>query len=190
MHVSRGTKALEMSVAVEDSLPAQPANGSSVYRPLGGDGWTAPHALYSTLSQLASDASGDDSDITLNLDTRFMNIVFLMEQLLVGFSSAREGEMQVIGDRPTGALHRVRMFGLQIHLGTVGGNRGLLSWNPPLIVDAESVFSQTENTGVGPTHNLLCLIYCFQKRALEKIPLNSLLASIPSVQFANVNVGT
>ncbi len=174
-----------MAVSVEDSLPAQPTIGSSVYRPLGGDGWSAPQALYSTLQQLTGDAGGGNNTITLNLDTRWMNIVVLVEQLLTGFSSAREGELQVVADRPVGARHRVRMQGLQIFVDTIS-DQGLLSWNPPLLVDAETVISITQNI-TGDIHNAQCIIYCFQKRALEEVPLNILLASLPSVQFANVN---
>jgi len=172
-----------VSVTVEDSLPTQPTIGSSVYRPLGGDGWTAPHALYSTLQQLTGDGGGGTSTVTLNLDTRFMNIVALVQQLLTGFASSREGELQVVSDRPTGARHRVRAQGAQVHI-TVLADQGLLSWNPPLLVDAEAIVSLTQNTD-GDIHNVQNIIYCFQKRALEEVPLNVLLASLPSVQFVN-----
>lgn len=174
-----------MAVTVTDSLPTQPTAGSSVYRPLGGDGWTAPHAQYSVLQQLAGDASGTTNSIALNLDLRFMNIVSLMEILYTGATAAIEGEMHVLSDRPTGARHRVRMFGTTLFLATLN-DQGLLSWNPPLLLDADSVTSVIENVD-STVHNLLTTVYCFQKRALHQVPLNVLLASLPSVQFTNVN---
>jgi len=176
-----------MAVAVSDTLPAQPANGSSVYRPLGGDGWTAPHAEYSVLTQLTGDATAGASIASLVLDTRFMNIVAVMELLLTGAASVRECELEVISDRPTGARHRVRAQGAMVFISTLGADN-LFSWNPPLVVDAEELSWTCLNVDTAVS-NCRCRIYCFQKRALEEVPLNVLLASLPSVQFVNSTVG-
>lgn len=174
-----------MAVTSESTLPAQPVAGTSVYRPLGGNGWTAPHAMYSVLSQLSGDVSGGTSAITLNLDARFMNIVSLIQYLYTGSTSTREVELQIVSDRPTGARHRVRANGTMLFLDALN-DQGLISWNPPLLVDAEAIIGTMQNVD-GTVANLQPIIYCFQKRALEEVPLNVLLASLPSTQWLNVN---
>lgn len=174
-----------MSVAAEVTLPAQPAAGTSVYRPLGGDGWTAPHAMYSVLSQLTADAGGGTNTQTINTDVRFMNIVSLVQFLYTGSTSTREVELQVVSDRPIGARHRVRANGTLLFLDALN-DQGLLSWNPPLLVDAEAILGTMQNVD-GTVANLQVLIYCFQRRALEEVPLNILLAALPSAQYLNVN---
>ncbi len=187
MHVPRRPKTV-VAVAQTDSLPDQPAIGASVYRPLGGDGWTAPHAQYSVLQQITGDMSGGTSTLILDLDTRWMNIVYLLETLYTGSTTTVDSAMYVISEYPPNARHRARVFGEMLFLSTLN-DQGLLTWNPPLIVDAESVASELEN-GNNAIHNFNSWIYCFQKRALEKVPLNVLLAALPSTQFANVNTGS
>jgi len=121
------------------------------------------------------------------MDTRWVNIVSLMELHLTGASTVREGILHVIGDRPTGARHRVRAFGQMLFLSTLG-NQQLLAWQPPLLLDAEEIIFQNPNVDTAIA-NCSTNIYCFQKRVLEKVPLNIILASLPSVQYLNVNTG-
>jgi len=176
-----------LTVSVSDALPGQPTVGSSVYRPLGGDGFTAPLAQYSVLQQLTGDATGARSNVTLGLDDRWMSIVSLLEIHLTGGGSVREGIMEVRADRPSSGVHRARGFGQMIFLSTLS-SEGLLSWNPPIVLDALSIFYTTVNVDTA-IMNCRAQIYCFQKRALEEVPLNVILASLPSTQYINSNTG-
>ncbi len=176
-----------MAVSVIDTLPAQPTAGTSTYRPLGGDGWSAPHAMYMVLQQLTGDATGGNSTTSLFLDDRFMNVVSLIEIHVTGAGSVREAELQLRSARPSASLFRVRAFGQMLFLSSIG-NQQLMTWNPPLLPGAESVVTVTINVDTAVV-NIRAIVYCFQKRALEKVPLNILLAALPSTQFVNVNVG-
>jgi len=174
-----------VTIAVTSTLPAQPTTGTAVYRPLGGNGWTSPHALYTVNSQSAGDASGGGNQNSVVLDTRFANIVNIAQALFTGDTTTVDGELAIIGDQPTGALHRVNCFGTLLFLSTLS-DFGLLTWSPPPVIGAQSVFGQLENV-LGTIFHLSATIYCFQKRVFEEVPLNVILASLPSTQYINVN---
>lgn len=173
-----------MSVSVTVALPTQPAAGSSVYQPLGGNGYTAPNSYYSVLTQLAGDASGGTNTITVTLDPRFECIVSLVQSFQTGGAAAVEHETQLLQQLPTAAPHRARASGTGQFEGALS-DTSVFSWSPPLIIDPLSVIARTENVD-GDTHNALIWIYNFNKRASEVTPLNILLAALPSIEGQNV----
>lgn len=175
-----------MAVTADVTLPAQPTTGLTTYRPLGGDGWTAPHAMYMVLMQLAGAAGGGVNQQTMVLDDRWMNIVSFVEMQFSGDTTTTVAEFQLLVDRPTGAQFRARAFGTALFLDPAGFDEGLMTWNPPLLPDAEQILSIIQNIDA-TTHSFRAVIYCFQKRALEEVPLNVILAALPSAQYLNVN---
>lgn len=174
-----------MSVTDTVVLPAQPTNGSTVYRPLGGDGWTAPHAVYSVLTQVSGDASAGINQAIIETDKRFQSIVVNVEVLFTGDTTTVEGLIEVIADQPVGTQHRVTMMGTMLFLSTLN-DFGLLSWSPPVVLGLDFVLSEIQNIN-NTINNTKAMIYVFQKRVFEKVPLNTILASLPSTQWANVN---
>ncbi len=173
-----------MAVSVSNTLPAQPTNGSAVYVPLGGNGFTAPLSYYSVLSQLTGDASGGASTITIQLDSRFEAIVTLAQSFQTGGAAAVQHEAQLLQRQPTSAKHRARASGTGQFEGNVS-SVSLFSWSPPLVIDPESIILKCDNVD-GDIHNALVWVFNYNKRASEKTPLNGLLASIPSIEGQNV----
>jgi len=177
-----------VTVTATVTLPAQPTTGNTTYKVLGGNGWSAPHAVYYSLIQLAGDAGGGTNQTTIVFDQRFMNIVSFCEMQLsgAGVVASTECEFQLITGVPPGAQFRARAFGNALFLTATGFDENLMTWNPPLLVDVEQILSTVENVD-SSTQSFRAVIYCFQKRALEVVPLNIILAALPSVQYLNVN---
>lgn len=65
-------------MAVDSSfvLPNQPATGRLTLSPLGGDGYTAPHAMYTVTNWLTTgDATGGAQTMNVTMDDRFCGMV-------------------------------------------------------------------------------------------------------------------
>lgn len=173
-----------MSVSDTVVLPAQPAEGSSVYLPLGGgDGWTAPLSAYSVLHSLTMDASGGVASIATTFDARFENILVSLAGLTTGVAGAQDFQEFLIQDQPPAAGHRARAFGEGIQTGI--SDECIFNWAPPLILFQNRCVTTAPNTDNGILHQF-AWIFCFNIRVFEKVPLNIILGSIPSIQGQNV----
>lgn len=64
-----------MSISVTQVLPNSPTLGVLTYIPLGGDGFTSPHAAWEVNTQLVGDASGGQLSISIEMDDRFVSLV-------------------------------------------------------------------------------------------------------------------
>lgn len=164
-----------MAVSSSVTLPAQPTAGESVYRPLGGDGWAAPHSLVTCHVSLAGDASGGNSDIQITPDQRFGSIFALLNTNTEGASAAIEciwelGDNSIQDPAAIGFVNAAPVDSLN------GANH--CSWDPPPLWNPKRVVNTIPNTN-GDTHHLRVWIYQFNIRAAEVVPMFQLLANLP-----------
>lgn len=176
-----------MAVSLDFTFPDQPAgNGSSVYRPLAGNGFTSPHSLFTANGQLAMDVSGTTAIVTINFDVRFSSICVLAQGLITGLTGAKEYECELVTDQPAGGKHRARAFGTGITTDTLTDDC-FFSWSPPLIMFGESISMKVVNTDSGVL-NFLVWVYNYAIDAPHRVPLSVLLASVPSIEGQNVSL--
>jgi len=72
-----------LSVTSSFTLPAQPATGSAIQVPLGGDGFSAPHSAVVLRSiTLAHDVSGGSAVMEVILDDRFCSLVSYQQMFI------------------------------------------------------------------------------------------------------------
>ncbi len=164
-----------MAVAVETTLPEQPAIGINAYQPLGGDGWSSPHSVAEFSMSSAGSASGGNNVITLNFDPRFTSVVSYVRLSNSSASTALEMNLTMF---PTGRSQpQVQAFANAvpvIGLSTIN----LFTWCPPPLPHMGRLVATTTNTN-GDTLSMMGYIYQFQVNVLQYIPLNVILAALP-----------
>ncbi len=164
-----------MSVAETITLPAQPATGDILYAPLGGDGWSAPMGMYMMNNvTLAGDVSGGTTSLTVEMDIQFESLIQMISLQIIGIAADQTYRMSIIRRRG-GTIFNA---GTAFFPGVSGDTSGYRTWNPSAILDAESLLARITNND-GDSLRINGLIYVFQKRASERVPLNILLASLP-----------
>lgn len=162
-----------MGIGQEFTLPNQPAAGSAVYLPLGGNGFLAPHSAYSIDMQITGDASGGGIAFRIDRDERFEHLIQSM-MLQVDGSAAIQYKFEVF-------RHADSIF---INAGTSSATTAANAdgayqlWTPPAMIDPS--FWRLKVTNVdGVQVKFKCLIYNFNIEASKKIPLNLLLQNVP-----------
>jgi len=159
-----------VGVATDVNLTDQPASGDIKLVPLGGNGWTSPQSLYLFSVTSVGDGSGGGHVIQVFRDERFENICSFMQVQLIApativrFDVSREGSGR--------ATHN----GLAVE--DEGQTTSVLLWAPPLIIDAEKWALTLINTNTESV-TFKGLVYNFNIRASEVVPLNVLVASMP-----------
>jgi len=159
-----------MAIDLQVNLTDQPPSGSNKWVPLGGDGWTSPQSLYFFNINSTGDATGGNHVIQVFRDERFENIAsFLLVQAIAAATIVRMDVSREGTGRAT-------------HIGTTvvdeAGTTGVLSWSPPLIIDAEKWALTLVNTDT-EVIAFKGLVYNFNIRASERVPLSVLVASLP-----------
>lgn len=159
-----------MTVTTSVTLPAQPAAGSVSFLPLGGNGWLAPQSMFMVDIQLTGDVSGGVSQLDIFRDERFeMLIDFMMVQsdaaavIEYRFDIFRQVQNRVMNcgstvEDPVDA-QSVRIF------------------SPPAVIDPDSLRVSVANVD-GDVTKFKAMIYNFNIRASERVPLDILLASV------------
>ncbi len=105
-----------MAVTETITLPAQPAAGSSVYVPLGGDGLTAPHSAYSIRSMAAvMDVSGGLAQVKVVLDDRFCSLVSFVTAHIENESTSQVVRFQISGSSTPSIIDNVTLLGFVAH---------------------------------------------------------------------------
>lgn len=166
-----------MSVAATLQVPEQPAAGGLEYLPLGGDGFSAPQSAYAVNVQLASDASGGTSTITINFDPQFLGLVSYVETVVTG-ASADVPSRRTIGLSTFESMHDAE----DAEEGE--GTTVVRLWRPPGAMATQvggfvpNIVGRIPNTNT-ETHFLTARIYNFNKRAREFTPLYLLLQNLP-----------
>jgi len=165
------------------TLPNQPAAGNATWFPLGGDGWISPKAALSVEQQLTMDASGGIASCACFMDPRFESIVVQAQAVVTGVAANAEFQMFLIQNQPATG-NRVRAFGTGLRMATID-NDCLFSWAPPLVGDQNRIVVQADNVNGGVLEFQLW-IFLFNIRVFEKVPLSTILSSIPSITGQNV----
>lgn len=160
-------------------MPAQPVTGLVDYIPLGGNGFTAPHAAYSFQVTLAGDASGGSNAITLEMDPQFLSLISYL-QCTVSGAAADVANRLDIGATTFDVIYNTDAVGYD----SVTAIASKL-WKPPGAMVTQQnvnyvpfVKSHVPNTD-GDTHFFIGRIYLFDKRARETTPLSILLQNLP-----------
>lgn len=167
-----------MSVAEVVSLPDQPALGSNIQTPLGGDGWSAPSSVYEVAISLAGDAGGGTNRITVNFDPRYAGVVTYVQMRNSSASTLLEMECTLFPlgrSTPTASAfaNAVPVNGLS--------SINLFTWCPPPLPHFAQLAATIPNV-LGDTLTLFFYLYNFRVQAFEKVPLNIILASLPRAE--------
>ncbi len=156
-----------MAITDETTLPAQPASGTTVLVPLGGNGFTAPKSLFYVTVNLTGDATGGLLSIDVKRDERFEQLVdFMVIQNAGGAVVYRMDLFRDLGSRA-------------LVIGTSNADTTISTgmWSPPALIDPHSYRLSTANVD-GVQVKLKMAIYNFDVRASELVPLELLLASV------------
>lgn len=162
-----------MAVALTTTLPAQPAgSGSVIWTALGGDGYTAPHAMYDYSLRITGDATGGNVVLSLLMDDRYVALVNWITLTISTATADVPSTLSITTAEGTG--QGIADFAPCIwpDLG-VGAAR---FWAPPPIVLANSgsytpTIASTMANVNGAVFNQTGQIYLFRKRARETTPL-------------------
>jgi hypothetical protein len=170
-----------MAIADSFTLPGQPALGSSVYTPLGGNGFSAPHSMYDITFQIVGDATGGNIVLAVVYDSRFTGMINWV--CVTANSAAGDlGCVNVISTaEPSGQGFQDAAPMLQAS-GLALGTTKL--WQPPPVAFTSTpTFDPTITTTFANSNlkefNLTMQIYNFAKRAREKTPMYQLAANLP-----------
>lgn len=165
-----------MSVLIENTLPEQPVLGVNTYTPLGGDGWTAPHSVAEVSISSAGDAGGGNNDISLTFDPRFISIVSYVRLVNSGASGTIEMRLTMLPSLPR-VQPQVQAFANNVPLNALDTTNSM-TWCPPPLPHLGVLNARTPNVN-NDTMTLMAYIYQFQITALQQVPLNLILASLP-----------
>lgn len=161
-----------MAVAKSVTLPAQGphANDRTILVGLGGNGFTGPQSLYEVDVNLDGDVSGGNSVITIVFDTRFESILLLADTVNIGTALDTAVVYQLGSTVPFTGV------GTGLGMGIISECHS--SWSPPPMVHRDQITVTTVNRD-GDDHSLRCLIYNYNIRATEFVPLSRLLSTLP-----------
>lgn len=171
-----------MSVTSTVQLPNQPAAGSTIWVPLGGNGYTAPHSMFEAEIQIANDAGGGDTRLFILTDPRWESIVHRAEIIVSSASGAERFAFNLNIAQITGFPPKIPMN----YQGLMDLNDVTLVnhafWDLPPHIDAQQISMTADNVDVTEVTFLRAFIYNFHKDASQRVPLNVLLESIPRAQ--------
>ncbi len=162
-----------MSVSSTVQLPDQPALGSLTYRPLGGNGFTSPQAVYYLYNHaVAGDAMGGSAILTILMDPQFQCVVDQLAFQVQSQAAAATYRMQI--ELP-GDDYIMYNSGTSVLESGIGRS----TWIPQPLFNIDTAALVMANVDATETYQFSAVIYCFNKRAQELMPLNILLGSFP-----------
>ncbi len=165
-----------MAVSIDNQLPEQPVLGVNTYTPLGGDGWTAPHSMAEVSVGSAGAAGGGTNVITVTFDPRFQSLVTYVRLSNSSASGAIEMNLSLFPALPR-AQPQLQAWANAVPVNDVSTQNNI-TWSPPPIPNLFRLQATTTNVS-GDSLTLQAYIFQFQRRALELVPLNVILASLP-----------
>lgn len=172
MRVCGFARLAAVAVALSVTLPAQPADGLNVFKPLGGSGVSAPLGHYLCDISLDGDASGGNSTVTLILDKRYTNIVAWVNPSIEASAAAAEFICTVTAD-PVSLEATPRLVGtLPFVATTVSPVNSAVLWYPPPILYKQSgaIIFVTPNVGAGEDYIVRAQIFCFHDQVEQLTP--------------------
>lgn len=171
-----------MSVTTTVTLPAQPTIGRSVLTPLGGNGYTAPHACYMVESSVVGDVSGGTAVVQVVGDARYVNLFAFLNAKIAGDAAAGDFQMS-LEETSGGTAPNIHIVGTIPNVATTFSLNSAFLWFPPPIYYkgvgvASSAFA---NVGVGETYRMAVQVYLFAIDVLQRTPLPLLQWNVPGV---------
>lgn len=172
-----------MAVTVDSALPNQPADGEVQLTPLGGDGFVAPHSLYTVRTVLTHDASGGLAALSVRFDPRYT-------QLLVYFhveQKSAPGTKEVLMSIQCTASDVLQIHQVIPAISIAGQTAtNMVLWTPPAILcsaplgeDSAPPFFRVLCANVDTESTIIrARVFNFDKRAREVVPLSQLLSSL------------
>lgn len=168
-----------MSVTSTVQLPQQPTTGSTIWVPLGGNGYTSPHSMFEVDVQLANDASGGDCRLFILTDPRWESIINRAELIVASQAAQAEFTFNLNISQIAGFPPKVPMnYQGEMDLSSLTGT-GACSWDLPPHIDAQQISATLDNVDDTETSIIRAWIFNFHKDASQRVPLNVLLGSIP-----------
>lgn len=157
-----------MSVSETTSIPiAQPASGSVLFQPMGGDGWTSPQGRYEIDISLAMNVSGGTWRIAVQLDPQYMNLVALMQLETDQASDTIPFAMDM---KLKASTNIFRVAGDLLQLDSASCSR---LWSVPPAIDVKDIDFRLDNTDTF-TGRATATIYVFRKGAQHIIPIDKI----------------
>ncbi len=168
-----------MSVTATLQLPEQPASGSTIWVPLGGNGYTAPHSMFEVDLQLANDASGGDTRLFILTDPRWESIIHRVELVVASSAAQAEFTLNLNISAIAGFPPKVPMnLSGEMDFSTLTGTSAAW-WDLPPHIDAQQISCTLDNVDATETSIIRAWVYNFHKDASQRVPLGVLLSSIP-----------
>jgi len=171
-----------MAVAIELQLPDQPASGSVVLQPLGGDGWVSPQSVFRVQVNSVSDASGGGNAIHVRGDLRYVQVISSVLVTLLSGADTLDLNVRILDESGVGSANLRTVVPLTAVSGS--GPTNSVSWTPePLLFSATAgalgtppgIAIKCDNTDT-ETLGVIFSIYNFRKTAREKVPIDKMLA--------------
>ncbi len=116
-------------------LPAQPTIGATIFVPLGGDGVTAPLGYFDCLARIVGDASGGNSLVQINFDSRYTSLLAYAQVGILADTAA--GDFAITTERSDTALTGIQVVGTfpGVAESFIGQNSSYV-WYPPPVFHA------------------------------------------------------
>ncbi len=174
-----------MAVEALVTLPDQPAQGTTIEQPLGGNGWTAPHSAHACDISVVSDGTGGASTLRVHTDPRWTCVIaYMLSRVTTPTADYPLSQIIVMG-RFAGFCQVTGV--VDISDAPTGKSAGRL-WTPPGIIGTTSEPPSSGTPMYGESvvnnidteaHSLHIRVYNFEKDAQRRVPLSVLLASLP-----------
>lgn len=165
-----------IAVSATVTLPAQPAVGAVEYIPLGGNGYTAPHAAYDVEISVTGAAGGGAADLRILLDPRFCSLVSYVFLQNVQ-DTAADAEFRVFIDGG-GAPAQVDAGDITSVAATVSSASINRTWNPTPVVlfgPRAPIIGLSMTNVDSDVITLSTMIYLFNINARQATPMGPLL---------------
>lgn len=173
-----------MSVSTTVTLPAQPAQGETIYTPLGGDGKSAPLGCYFCRAEIDGDAGGTTAAVTIAFDSRYTNLVAYMNMQINADAAAGDFMMRIMRSPSSVAPDRAQIVGTIPQVGTtVTQDNASFLWFPPPIYfqGAGAAVASCLNVSATETYLLTVEVLVFNIDIRRLAPLPLLMLNVPGV---------
>ncbi len=161
-----------MSINASVTLPSQPATGSTVIRPLGGDGYTSPQSYYLAEITTASDASGGTITLNIVTDPQFQSVISIVNLALLGASADVLASIGMFTQESDVVFQTI---GNMLFDADAGQH---MLYSPPPLFPCRRIRTVIDNVDA-QTFEFAILVYNFKRDAFQKVPLNILLDALP-----------